>query len=105
MPSAAKLQPERDRQHRAERRARRHAERERRGERIAQQPLKDHAGPAASVAPTSAAASVRGSRATKRIWASVFSANEIRWSSARQMSMRVDPMSGETTIAASAADP
>ena len=57
---------------------------------------------AASVAPTSAPASVRGSRATKKICASTLSANGIDESNARRRLMDVDPTSGARTIDATA---
>ena len=49
---------------------------------------------AASVPPTSAPASVRGSRATKKICASTLSANGTDASKARRRLMDVDPTSG-----------
>ena len=59
----------------------------------------------ASIDPTSAPASVRGRRATKKICASTLSANGIAGSNARRRLIRVDPMSGAITIAATARVP
>ena len=59
----------------------------------------------ASAAPTSAPASVRGRRATKKICASTLSANGIDRSNARRRLIDVDPTSGASTIAASASSP
>ena len=52
---------------------------------------------AASVAPTRAAASTRGSRATKKIWASTLSAQGIDVSNARVRLMDVLPTVGAST--------
>ena len=95
------IEVERDREHRAERRAARDAERVRRRERVAEQRLEDDAPAAASDAPTSAAASTRGSRAMKKICASRLSANGIERSNTRASEMCVDPTTGATTSATS----
>ena len=58
---------------------------------------------AASVAPTMAAASTRGSRATKKICASTLSAQGIDGSNARVRLIDVLPTVGATTTAAAAA--
>ncbi len=57
---------------------------------------------AASALPTSAAASTRGNRATKKICASTFVAHGTDQSNARATLMCVLPMSGATTMAAAA---
>ena len=81
-PSAPSVEAERDRQHRAQRGARRDAQRERRGQRVAEQRLQ-HDARRGQRAPTSAAASTRGSRATKKICASTLSAHGIDGSKTR----------------------
>ena len=59
----------------------------------------------ASVAPTSPAASTRGRRAMKKIWASRFSAKGRDRSSTARRSIGVDPTSGAPTMAASSRTP
>src|ERR671919_2173733 len=60
---------------------------------------------AASVDPTSAPASTRGSRAMKKICASLLSANGTDESNTFQKSMRVEPISGAKRHASTAAAP
>src|SRR5574339_667997 len=59
----------------------------------------------ARAAPTRAAARTRGSRATKKIWASTLSANGIERSKTRPSLIGVLPTSGASSIAASARAP
>ena len=78
------IEAERDRQHRAERAPARDAERVRRRQRISQQRLKHDARESRALLPTSAAASTRGSRAMKKICASMLSAYGIDRSKTRR---------------------
>ena len=72
---------------------------------LRKQPLEHDAGAPRAATPTSAPASVRGSRATKKICASTLSANGMAGSNARRRLMCVEPTSGAITIATSASSP